>query len=384
MIYLDNAATTLQKPPAVIDAVVSALHNSANASRGAYGEALASSRLIFKTRQKLAEFFGCETDHVVFTSNATESLNIAIQGLFSSGDHIISTDWEHNSVLRPLYRLQREQGVELDFVSADENGALDLASLESLIKDNTKAIVCTHASNVIGDCIDLDVISKFAKAHGLLFILDASQTAGVIPINMEELGISVLCASAHKGLLGPQGVGVLCIAQGVEIRPLKVGGTGIHSFDKNQPQEYPTRLEAGTLNGHGIAGLSAALDFLNETGLSTIHEHEMKLATRFYKGIKQFDSIKIYGDHSKSLRTAVVALNVGSEDASYVSDLLSNEFGIATRPGAHCAPRIHEAMKTQAQGAVRFSFGWYNSTEDVDAAIDALGEITRYLCKDQL
>ena len=377
MIYLDNAATTRQKPQQVIDAVVNAMTTMGNAARGAHGSSLEASRKVYNTRYKLAKLFGCKRpDHVVFTCNSTEALNIAISGTLNSGDHVISTDLEHNSVLRPLYRLENEGIITLSFVSADKQGRPRMAEFESLIQPNTRAIVCTHASNLTGEVIDLVEVGRIAKAHGLLLIVDASQTAGCVPIDMEAMNIDVLCFTGHKGIYGPQGTGGLCIREGVEIRPFKVGGTGIHSYMKYQPEEYPTRLEAGTLNSHGLMGLSAALDFLEETGVDTIAEKEHQLMMRFYNAVADLPDVTIYGDFSEGhSRTAVVTLNIGDYDSGAVADELSECYDIATRAGAHCAPRMHEALGTVEQGAVRFSFSWFTTEEEVDAAIQAVTEI---------
>lgn len=375
MIYLDNAATTLRKPSCVRDAVLQAMEMAGNPGRGAHGDALSASRAVYEARCRLAAFFGCRRpDHVVFTCNATEALNMAIHGLFSAGDHVITTDLEHNSVLRPLYRLEDAGVITLDFVPADGQGRLDCDALPSLIRPNTKAIICTHASNLTGNLVDVARIGAIAKANGLLLVVDASQTAGVVPINMEEMGIDVLCFTGHKSMLGPQGTGGLCIREGVEIRPFKLGGTGVHSYDRSQPHAYPTRLEAGTLNVHGIAGLSAAVGYLNEVGVDTVHRRELALMRRFLDGIAAIPGVVCYGDFD-SPRTAVVALNLGAEDSAAVADALWEDYGIAVRPGAHCAPRMHRALGTVEQGAVRFSFGWCNTEEEVDMAIRAVREL---------
>ena len=377
MIYLDNAATTRQKPQQVIDAVVKAMTTMGNAARGAHGSSLEAARKVYDTRYKLAKLFGCKRpDHVVFTCNSTEALNIAISGILNSSDHVITTVLEHNSVLRPLYRLESEKKITLSFVSADKQGRPCMAEFESLIQDNTRAIVCTHASNLTGEIIDLVEVGRIAKKHGLLLIVDASQTAGCVPIDMDAMNIDVLCFTGHKGIYGPQGTGGLCIREGVEIRPFKVGGSGIHSYMKEQPEEYPTRLEAGTLNSHGLMGLSAALDFLEETGIDTIAEKEHQLMMRFYHGIANLPGVTVYGDFSEGhARTAVVTLNVHDYDSSAVADELSECYDIATRAGAHCAPRMHEALGTVEQGAVRFSFSWFTTEEEVEAAIAAVREI---------
>ena len=377
MIYLDNAATTLQKPPQVIDAVVRAMTAMGNAARGAHGGALEASRTVYGARVKLAGLFGCpRPDHVIFTANSTEALNIAISGVLRPGDHAVTTDSEHTSVLRPLYRLEEERGVKLDIVPADKLGRVDCGDFERLVRPGTRAVVCTHASNLTGNVLDVARIGEIAHRQGALLIVDASQTAGALPIDMEAMGIDVLCFTGHKGLMGPQGTGGLCVRPGVEIAPWKAGGSGVHSYDRHQPQEYPTRLEAGTLNGHGIAGLSAALDFLQEVGLEAIEAKEHALMDRFYQAVSAMDGVTVYGDFSQARRSAIVSLNIRDYDSAAVSDELSETYGIATRPGAHCAPRMHQALGTTDRGAVRFSFSWFNTEEDVDEAVRAVGELS--------
>ena len=376
MIYLDNAATTLHKPPQVAEAVLHAMTTMGNAARGAHSGALEASRTVFGTREKLAKLFACQRpDHVVFTANSTEALNIAISGLMHKGDHVISTDCEHNSVLRPLYRLEEERGVALDFVPADRQGLVDYADFERLMRPDTRAVVCTHCSNLTGNILDIGRIAGIAHSRGALLIVDASQTAGTVPIDMQALGVDVLCFTGHKGLMGPQGTGGLCIRPDVEIDPWKVGGSGVHSYDRHQPKEYPTRLEAGTLNSHGIAGLSAALDVILERGVADIQRAEHALMQRFYDGVRGISGVTVYGDFSAPERGAIVALNIRDYDSSAVSDELAVTYGIATRPGAHCAPRMHAALGTTEQGAVRFSFSCYNTEQEVDAAIAAVRAI---------
>ena len=375
MIYLDNAATTLQKPQCVIDAVVQAMTTMGNAARGAHGSSLTASRVVYDCRCKIAKLFGCKLpENVIFTANSTEALNIALNGVFEPGDHVITTDLEHNSVLRPLYRLEKQGVITLSFVPSDSQGRVKTEDFVSLIRSNTRAIVCTHASNLTGNMVDVAAVGNIAKEHGLLLIVDASQTAGTVPIDMEAMGIDILCFTGHKGLMAPQGTGGLCIREGVEVRPFKVGGSGVHSYDTEQPADYPTRLEAGTLNSHGIAGLSAALDFLEETGIKVIREKELALMQRFLEGVRNIEGITLYGDFDRE-RTAVVALNLRDYDSGAVADALYEEFGIATRAGAHCAPRMHIALGTREQGAVRFSFSWFNTEEEVDAAVKALTEL---------
>lgn len=375
MYYFDHAATSYPKPAKVTEAVCLAMNTMGNSGRAVHEGSLKASRIIFEAREKTAAFFGCEKpQNVAFTCNATEGLNMAIQGSFSSGDHIISTDLEHNSVLRPLYERQ-EKGCTVSFLQADSMGNICYDDLEANIRPQTKGIVCTHASNVTGNLLDLKRIGAVARKHHLLFVADVSQTAGVFPIDMKEMGIDILCFTGHKSLLGPQGTGGLCIRTGVEIRPLKYGGTGVQTFLHTQPQEMPTRLEAGTLNGHGIAGLSAALDYLNETGIGNIREHEERLMKKLYHGVSRIPGVKVYGDFSAGERAAIVSLNYRDVPSTELADELMEGYGIATRSGAHCAPRMHEALGTAKQGAVRFSIGYNTTDQEVEYVIDSLRRI---------
>ncbi len=377
MIYLDNAATTLHKPQQVIDAVVHAMQSMGNCARGTHEEALDAARTVYDARVRLASLFGCpRVDHVAFTANSTEALNMAINGLIDPDDHVISTDLEHNSVLRPLYRLEAEHGAELSFVPADKLGNVDYVDFERLMKPNTRAVVCTNASNLTGTVLDIERIAKTAHSHGALVIVDASQTAGCWPIDMKKMGIDVLCFTGHKGLMGPQGTGGICVKEGIEIRPFKVGGSGVQSYSRTHPAEYPTRLEAGTLNGHGIAGLGAAAKFISETGVENIHAKERSLMLRFYEGVKNIEGVTVYGDFTKD-KTAIVALNIRDYESGEVSYELSQGYGIATRPGAHCAPRMHKALGTAEVGAVRFSFSFYNTEEEIDEAVRAVAELAK-------
>ena len=372
MIYLDNAATTRIKPKVVVEAVAEALTTLGNAERGTHSASLGASRTVFSTRMKLAKFFNAEgPSNIVFTMNATESLNIAIKGILEKGDAVITTCLEHNSVLRPLYQL-RDEGVELSFVSADKLGRPNYEEFESLIKPNTKAVISTAGSNLTGNLVDIKRVGEIAKKHGLIFVVDASQTAGVFPIDVKELNIDILCFTGHKGLLGPQGTGGMYVRDGVEVKPYLSGGTGVQTYNEHQPAEMPTRLEAGTLNGHGLAGLDAAIDYINEFGMQAIHDKEMSLMWRFYNGVKDIEGVKIYGDFDVKDRCPIVSINLSDYESGAVSDELANRFEIATRPGGHCAPLMHKALGTVDQGAVRFSFSHFNTEEEVDTAINAV------------
>lgn len=382
MIYLDNAATSRRKPQEVIDAVVFAMTSLGNAGRGTTEAALDAARTIYGARDKIAGFFGVKNPkQVVFTANSTESLNIAIHGLIKPGDHVISSVMEHNSVLRPLYE-REEAGAELSLIECDGKGRLLTDDIEKNIRDNTRAIVLTHGSNLTGNVNDIEAVGRIAKAHGLLFIVDASQTAGVLPIDVEKMNIDVLCFTGHKSLLGPQGTGGMCVREGLEIEPLKRGGSGVDTYNRRHPSEMPTALEAGTLNGHGIAGLSAAIDFIEKTGIDEIREKEQSLLKRFVEGVRDIPGVKLYGDFDAEVRCPVVALNIGNADSSEISDILSMDYDIATRPGAHCAPEMHESLGTVDQGAVRFSMSYFNTGEEIDSAICAVREISEELSEE--
>ena len=375
LIYLDNAATTMQKPEEVIEAVVQAMHSMGNAGRGAHSASLEASRTIYDTRELLCRFFGgTDPRRLVFTSNSTESLNIAIKGLFEPGDHVITTMLEHNSVLRPLYEMEK-RGVELTIIPADKKGVIDYNDIEKAIRPNTKAVVCTHGSNLTGNLVDIERIGKITRKNGLLLVVDASQTAGVFPIDVEKMQIDVLCFTGHKGLLGPQGTGGMYVREGIQIRPLKSGGSGVQTYSKSHPAEMPTALEAGTMNGHGIAGLHAAVEYIQRTGIDQIRKREQECMKRFYEGVIQVPGVKVYGDFDDMNRCAIVSLNIGDYDSSEVSDELLTEYRISTRPGAHCAPLMHEALGTVEQGAVRFSFSHFTTDEEVDTAIKAIREL---------
>ena len=379
MIYLDNAATTLKKPEKVIDAVVNAMRTQGNASRGAHGATLSASRVVYDARVKIAKFFNFDKpSNVVFTCNSTEALNIAINGTINVGDKVVSTDTEHNSVLRPLFHLKKERNIDLQFIPADKNGLLSIDDAKKIIDSKTKVVVINHISNLTGNVNDIKTISKITHDAGAILIVDGSQSAGTMPVDVNDLGIDIYCFTGHKGLFGPQGTGGLLVKEGVEVKAFKRGGSGVKTYEEDQPSEYPTRLEAGTLNSHGIAGLSAAIDFLNEVGVENIRKKEQELTEYFYKEVTKIDGIKVYGDWKTRPHyehAAIVALNVKDYDSGEVSDALSNDYGIATRPGAHCAPRLHIALGTKQQGAVRFSFSYFTTKEELDAAIKALKEI---------
>ena len=377
MIYFDNAATTLRKPKCVVEAVTEAMCSLGNSGRGVHSGALSASRIIYDTRAALAQMFGAESpDRIAFTANSTEALNMAIKGVLAPNDHVITTALEHNSVLRPLFELE-DRGVELTILPSDSLGNICYEDFEKNLQPNTKAIVTTHGSNLTGNLLDIRKIGAIAKKHGLIYIVDASQTAGVFDIDVQAMGIDVLCFTGHKGLLGPQGTGGIYVREGVVVRPLLSGGSGVQTYLRSHPSQMPTAMEAGTLNGHGIAGLGAAVRYLQETGLDTIRTKEQELMWEFYTQVREIPGITVYGDFANTNRCAIVALNIRDYDSGEVSDALSSEYGIATRPGAHCAPKMHEALGTVKQGAIRFSFSHYNTLEEVKIAVSALRELAQ-------
>ena len=379
MIYLDNAATTLHKPPQVEQAMLDALRTAGNPGRGAHEPTLHASRLVYAARCAAAKLLNApDPSCIAFTANATQALNTALGGLFRPGDHIITTVCEHNSVLRPLYRL-RENGMSLSFTTADEKGRLQYDQWEGFLRPETRALVVTGASNVTGNGTDLARAAEFAHRHGLLLIADAAQTAGELPLNVQALGIDVLCFTGHKALLGPQGTGGLYVRPGLSVRPLVVGGSGVHSFDEQHPAQMPTALEAGTLNVHGLAGLCAGVQWLLTQGVETLAAREAALARCFYEEVCGMPGVTVYGDIETALRAPIVSLNIGDEDSARVADILWEDYGICVRAGAHCAPLMHKALGTVEQGVVRFSFSHSNTMEEALHAAQAVRELAQEL-----
>jgi cysteine desulfurase family protein len=367
MIYADHAATSGTKPEPVIQEILAQLRSPGNSGRGSCGTSLQVARTVFEAREKIATFFQADApEQVAFTSGITESLNLAIHSLLESGMHVITTWAEHNSVLRPLYQKERD-GAFLTITDPTPEAIL------KAWRPNTQLVVMTHGSNVTGDVYDIRSVGKLCRQKGAVFVVDTAQTAGLFPIFMKEDAIDVLCFSGHKGLLGPQGIGGLCVRSGVELKPFKVGGSGIYSFSRQHPSNMPERLEAGTLNTPGIAGLSAAISFLQEKSLGEIRQREQNLAEYFYKGIADLPGMQLYGKFENwKARTPVISLNLNHYDSAQVSDELCQRFGIQTRAGAHCAPLVHQHFHTEAQGMVRFSFGWNTTESEIQTCIQAM------------
>lgn len=375
MIYFDNAATTLRKPDAVPEAITRALASFGGVGRGVHEGAIAAGMAVYHTREQLATLFGAPSARAVaFTHNATEALNIAISGLLRPEDHAITTAASHNSILRPLYR-KREQGSQISILPVMPDASIDHDQYAGLFTKSTRLVVVTHASNLTGDIYDIATMAQIAHEHGAIFVLDVAQTAGLIPIDMKRDQIDVVAFTGHKTLFGPQGTGGLCVSEGIKIPPYNVGGAGMHSFDTDHPQMMPESLEAGTLNSHGIAGLSAGLSYIEEEGAEALHQRTQALTDRFEAGVAALDRIILYGGHVSPDRCGIVALNIGDQDSAIVSDHLNAEHQIATRSGAHCAPLMHEALGTAEQGIVRFSFSPFNTEDEVDQGIQTIAAL---------
>lgn len=378
MIYLDNAATTFPKPESVYRSVDKCFREyGANPGRAGHKLALKAGRLIYETRELICRLFNIDNPmNVIFTSNATDSLNLAIKGILEKGDHVITTSMEHNSVIRPIVTLEKI-GVEHTIVQCNEEGILDVDLIEKEIKENTKMIVMTHASNVTGTIMPIEEIGKIAKKCGLIFLVDAAQTAGVYDIDVKNMNIDLLAFPGHKGLLGPQGTGGLYIREGLVLRQMKEGGTGSKSESLYQPEIIPDRYESGTPNTPGIAGLGEGIRFILDTGIDRIREHEEMLTDYMLNKLSYLDKIRIYGPNDVKKQAAVISLNVGDVDSSEVSYVLDKAFDIAVRSGLHCAPLAHKTIGTFEQGTVRFSIGYFNTKEDIDIAVAALEKICK-------
>lgn len=377
MIYLDNAATTYPKPEKVYESILDCMKNyCANPGRAGHKLAMKAAREIYDARENIARLLGISDPmSIVFTHNATDSLNLAIKGVLESKDHVITTSMEHNSVIRPIKALE-EKGVENTVVKCNEEGVLDCRDIEKAIKPNTKLIVTTHASNVSGTLIDIKSVGEIAKKHGILYLVDASQTAGVYDIQVDENNIDMLAAPGHKCLLGPQGTGILYIRDGLKLSILKEGGTGSKSEELYQPDLTPDKYESGTHNTPGIVGLNEGVKFIFEEGIENIRKHEEELCQYMLDRLNEVPDIKIYGPKDSKKRAAVISINIGNMDSGEVTFLLDSEYEIATRSGIHCSPLAHTTLGTLKQGAVRFSLGYFNTKEDIDKAIEALKEIS--------
>ena len=375
VINLDQAATSFPKPPCVVRAMTEYLTQvGCNVNRGTYAGALRAEEVLYETRERLTTLFhGDDCRNVIFTANVTTSLNVILKGLLREGDHVLVSSLEHNAVMRPLVQLAR-RSVFFDRIPCDDQGHLRLSEMERLLRGNTRAVVMTHASNVCGAILPLEEVGAFCRKHGLLFVVDSAQTAGVLPIDMQRMHIDALAFTGHKGLLGPQGTGGFLMREGLagEMEPLISGGTGSISHTEEVPDFMPDRFEPGTPNLPGIFGLHAALGYLAETGLDAIRGREMTLTGRFLRGLEGLPEIRTIGPAETDGRTSVVSLQVKGQDQAAAAARLDREFGIQTRVGLHCAPSAHRALGTYPEGTIRFSFGHQHSEADVDAALRAL------------
>jgi cysteine desulfurase/selenocysteine lyase len=377
IIYLDNAATTFPKPREVLQQAADAYGRfGVNPGRSGYDLCMVAGELVFETRKALATFFGgAKPERLVFAANATDALNLAIQGLLTSGDHAITTTIEHNSVIRPLNHLTRDRGVALDYVPFETGGLVDPDEITRRFRPTTKLVVVNHGSNVIGTIQPVAEIGRRCRERGILLVVDAAQTAGVIPIDVEAMCIDVLCFTGHKSLLAPTGTGGLYVREGVEIRHTRFGGTGVHSAYPYHLEEYPYRLEAGTGNVLGIAGLYFAQQYLAKRGLTEIYRHEMELFARLQEGLEHIEGVTLHGTTSLEHRLPVLSFTLAGRDPADVGQLLDVDYNIAARTGLQCAPLIHQQMGTGERGTVRLSVGPMNERKDVDAAIAAVTEI---------
>ena len=378
MIYFDNAATTWPKPPEVLEAIARSFTDyGANPGRGAYKMAMDTSRLIYKTRNTIASFFGIsDCRNIVFTRNTTESVNIAVKGIVNPGDHILYSSLEHNAVWRPVKSLEKK-GITCDSFLVNEKGEVDFADLQAKIKPNTKLIACLHGSNVLGCVLDIAAIGNIAKEHHIYFLVDAAQTAGALPISPEKMNIDFLAFPGHKGLYGPMGIGGLYVREGILLKPLQEGGTGSNSLESAQPEMMPDRLESGTVNTPGIAGLGAGISFIEAIGLTEILRHEQMLTTFLYKELAEIPNVTLYGPDICADRLPVVSFNIAGKDSNEVGWLLGNDYDICVRAGYHCAPLAHQTVNTLNQGAVRCSFGIYNQPWEVEKCVAAIKKIAK-------
>ena len=377
-VYLDNSATSWPKPPQVIEAITRFLTDcGASPGRSGHRMAISAAREVFETRELVAKLFNVpNSDRVIFTSNATHSLNIALKGVLQKGDHVITTTFEHNSAIRPLRELEAKGIIEVSVIGCNSSGYFDLEVLKSSIKPNTRLVASIHASNVSGDILPVEQIGEICKSHNLLFLVDASQSAGIIPVDMQAYNIDMLAFTGHKKLYGPTGIGGLCVANNhILLQPLIQGGTGSQSESEFHPDFYPDRLEAGTLNTLGIVGLKAGVDFILGKGFDNIQAHIQLLTLRFVKGLKTISTIDVQRTAMGSLRVGVVSLNLQGYSPSDLAFALDSEYGIMIRPGLHCAPLAHRALGTFPQGSARFSFGCFNTIAEVDYTLEVLRKL---------
>ena len=379
MIYLDNAATSWPKPPGVAAAMVRFLEEvGANPGRSGHRRSIEAGRLVYRTRAALAALFGlADPLRIVFTPNVTYALNLVLRGLLRPGDHVVTSGMEHNAVMRPLRALEQE-GIALSVAPCSPQGFLDPEDVRRALRPETRLIVLNHASNVCGTILPVAEVGRIARESGLLFLVDAAQTAGVLPIAMEPMGIDLLAFTGHKGLLGPTGTGGLAIGPRVPLErfePLVRGGTGSRSEHEVQPDFLPDRFESGTLNAVGLAGLLAGLEYIEERGLAAIRAHEVALTERLLAGLRDIPGVALYGPGKATQQVAVVSFNVAGRTPADVAEALDERYGIACRPGLHCAPATHRTLGTFPVGTVRFAPGPFSTAAEIAAAVRAVEEL---------
>lgn len=380
-IYLDNAATSFPKPPQVIEAVERTLRqNAANPGRGGHQLSLQAGRLVMECREAVARFFGIDdSSRIAFTANATEAINLGLFGVLRPGDRVVTTSMEHNAVVRPLKALN-DQGVEVVRVKADSRGFVDPAAIRQACLSETRLLMMTHCSNVTGTLQAIEELGPWCRQRGILFMVDAAQSAGVFPIHVEEMAIDLLAVPGHKSLLGPPGTGFLYVQRGLELRPLLYGGTGNFSQSASQPTEMPERLESGTLNTIGLAGLQAGLEFIEAVGLDRVRAHEQELVGQLIDGLSGLDGVSLYGPLASARHGGALSFNAKNMDPSMLGFRLDHEYGICCRVGLHCAPEAHGSIGTLPGGTVRLSPGYFNTTDDIEKTLRAVREIIATGC----
>lgn len=375
-IYLDNSATSYPKPESVYKAVDTAFRTcGANPGRGGHRMSLDASRLVFSARETVADFFSIsDASRLVFTSGATESINTALFGLLNRGDHVVTTAMEHNSVLRPL-RVLEKAGVSLSIVAADETGLVSVDDIAAACTDSTRLVVMTHCSNVSGTFQPVEAVSAFCRSHNLLLLVDAAQTAGHIPIDVNALGIDLLAVPGHKGLLAPPGIGCLYVREGVQIRPLIHGGTGGQSEQEEMPLQMPERLESGTLNTPGIAGLKAGVEFIMNVGIEAIVAHEQRLVSLLVRSLRALEGVTVYGPVGRAQHGGAISFSCKNRDSSEIGFILDQDYDIMVRVGLHCAPGAHRMLGTFPEGTVRVSPGYFTTVEQIEFFVQAVTDI---------
>lgn len=375
-IYLDNAATSFPKPESVYLAVLDFMRRGGGSpSRGSYSKAQESERKLVQLRTRLAQFFGIyDPSRIIFTANATDALNLAIKGWLLDGDHVITTDLEHNAVLRPLWGLRRTRHIDVTIIKSNAQGIVDPDDIARAIKPNTRLICCVHVSNVLGTIQPIAEIARHAREKEIPLLVDGSQSAGAIPCNLEELGIDLFAFTGHKSLLGPTGTGGLYVRAGLELQPFREGGNGAHSEDLEQPSSWPEKHESGTPNMMGLVGLLAGIEFINTTGIETIHQHELALNRLLMEGLQDINGLKVHGPAADK-KVGITSISFPALDPAEVGQILGKKFGVMIRTGIHCAPLIHPALGTQGKGTLRFSIGWSNSQDEIETVTNVVRQI---------